>query len=71
MNATIPQDQAQKVDAAIRTVVLKSPDGTTKSYKLGPELRNFDQIKVGDTVKATVVDAVGSPQSRAARAAEG
>lgn len=46
----------QSVDTAKRTVALKMPDGTVKTFKLGKEVRNFDQIKVGDQVKTTYVD---------------
>jgi hypothetical protein len=46
------------VDAAKRTVTLESGDGTLKTYKLGPEARNFDQIKVGDMVRATYTESV-------------
>jgi hypothetical protein len=46
------------VDPAKRTVTLRSPDGTTHTYKLSKYVRNFDQIKVGDQVKATLVDSL-------------
>lgn len=46
----------QAVDTAKRTVTLKMPDGTEKTFKLGKEVRNFNQIKVGDQVKTTYVD---------------
>jgi hypothetical protein len=46
------------IDAGKRTVTLKSADGQKQTYKLGPEVRNFDQIKVGDTVKATYLESV-------------
>jgi hypothetical protein len=46
----------QSVDTAKRTVELKMPDGKVKTFKLGKEVRNFDQIKVGDQVKTTYVD---------------
>lgn len=48
----------QSVDTASRTVVLRHSDGTTTSYECGPEVRNFDQIKVGDTVTATMAESV-------------
>lgn len=48
----------QSVDAAKREVTLRAPDGTLETYKLGKEVRNFEQIKPGDQVKATVVDAL-------------
>lgn len=48
----------QSVDADDRTVVLLHSDGSTTSYKCGPEVRNFNQIKVGDQVTATVAESV-------------
>lgn len=44
------------IDPAGRTIELKHADGKTTSYKCGPQVANFAQIKVGDEVKATVVD---------------
>jgi Cu/Ag efflux protein CusF len=38
------------VDAATRMIALKADDGTTGSYEVGPEVKNFAQIKVGDKV---------------------
>ena len=49
-------DTVVSIDAALRTIELKHADGKITSYKCGPEVRNFDQIKVGDQVRATVVD---------------
>jgi len=40
----------EKVDKATRTVTLKMPNGSTRSVVAGDEVRNFDQIKVGDEV---------------------
>lgn len=48
----------QSVDPEDRTVVLLHSDGSTTSYKCGPEVRNFNQIKVGDQVTATVAESV-------------
>ncbi|WP_373376330.1 hypothetical protein [Cupriavidus nantongensis] len=39
-----------KIDAPTRTVRLKSSDGKTRDLVVGPEARNFEQLKVGDTV---------------------
>jgi hypothetical protein len=50
----------ESVDAAKRMVTLKTPDGATKTLKCGPEVRNFDQIKAGDTVNLTFVDEVAA-----------
>ena len=46
------------VDKEKRMVTLKFADGRTQAIKLGPEVRNFDQIAVGDTVKATYAESV-------------
>ena len=46
------------VDAASRNVTLKFPDGRMQVFEAGPEVRNFDQIKVGDQVKATLAESV-------------
>src|SRR3954471_3510246 len=52
-NATI-----SAIDAATRTVQLTFPDGKTRSIELGAEVRNFDQLKVGDKVKAKYVESL-------------
>ncbi|WP_427309117.1 hypothetical protein [Cupriavidus sp. H39] len=39
-----------KIDAPTRTVSLKAADGKVTDLVVGPEARNFDQLKVGDTV---------------------
>ncbi|MCP3722670.1 copper-binding protein [Paraburkholderia sp. CNPSo 3272] len=42
-----------KIDADTRTVTLKRHDGKLVEAELGPEVRNFDQLKVGDVVTMT------------------
>ena len=44
------------VDHAKRQATLFTPDGKKTQYKAGPEVINFDQIRVGDQVKATVIE---------------
>ena len=44
------------VDAASRKVTLITADGAKTTVKAGPEVVNFDQIQVGDQVKATVAE---------------
>ena len=44
------------IDAVHRKVTLVGRDGTKAVFKASPEVRNFDQIRVGDQVKATVVE---------------
>ncbi len=46
------------IDTAKRAVTLKFADGKTQTFKLGPEVKNFDQIKVGDKVKATYAESI-------------
>jgi len=48
----------QSINTSDRTVVLQRPDGSLITYECGPDVLNFDQIKVGDQVTAQVVDAV-------------
>jgi len=51
-------DTVKAIDSAKRTLTLKSPDGTTATYKVSGAVINFDQIHVGDKVRTTLADAV-------------
>jgi hypothetical protein len=44
------------IDPASRKLTLVSPDGIKKTVKAGPEVINFDQIRVGDQLKVTVAE---------------
>ena len=44
------------IDKANRKVTLLGPDGEKFTVKVGTEAVNFDQIRVGDLVKATVTE---------------
>ena len=44
------------IDTSNRKVTLLGPDGDKFTVKVGPEAVNFDQIRVGDLVKATVTE---------------
>lgn len=46
------------LDASTRTVSLKTANGKVFDLVAGPEVRNFDQIKVGDLVAAEYVQAL-------------
>jgi hypothetical protein len=48
----------QAIDKAKRLVTLKGPAGNVFMVQAGPEVRNFDQIKVGDQVVARYVEAL-------------
>jgi hypothetical protein len=52
------------VDPAKRTVTLTNEAGETNTYKLGKKVRNFDQIKVGDEVKATLLESLAVTVSK-------
>lgn len=62
------------VDSTKRTVTLTNEAGESNTYKLGKNVRNFDQIRVGDQVKATLLNSVAvvvRKSSAPADAAEG
>jgi Cu/Ag efflux protein CusF len=44
------------IDKATRKVTLVTKDGSKSTVKCGPEVANFDQIEVGDQVKAIVTE---------------
>ena len=46
------------IDAATRTVTLKGPKGQVVDVAAGPDVKNFDQIKVGDKVIAEYAQAL-------------
>jgi hypothetical protein len=43
----------KSIDAATRHLVVASPSGEIMTLKVPTSVRNFSQIKVGDTIKAT------------------
>jgi len=47
-----------RVDARTRTVVVRGPDNRPQTLQLGPEVRNFDQIRRGDRVRLHYEEAV-------------
>jgi hypothetical protein len=48
----------QAVNKADRTVTIKGPKGNVETITAGPEVKNFDQIKVGDQVVLRYVEAL-------------
>ena len=46
------------IDPSTRTVTLKTEDGQTTDVVAGSAVKNFDQIKVGDVVKATYTESI-------------
>ena len=50
--------QVVSIDKATRTVTLKGPKGNAVDVVAGDEVRNFDQIKLGDFVVARYAQAL-------------
>ena len=46
------------IDAPTRTITLKWMKGDVAKIVAGPEVRNFDQLKVGDVVNATYLESL-------------
>lgn len=46
----------QKINRNTREVTLKRQDGSVMSVVVGPEVRNFNQIRVGDIVEAKTIE---------------
>jgi hypothetical protein len=56
INAITTGATISAVDKTNRTFTLTASDGKTHSFTAGPEMRNFDQMNVGDKVEATYVE---------------
>jgi hypothetical protein len=52
------QGKVKSIDKKARTVVVVGPNGNEIDFNLSEEVRNFDQIKVGDLVTLTFVQAL-------------
>ena len=46
------------IDAKTRAITLKGPKGNEKTVVAGPEVKNFDKLKVGDQVELQYVEAL-------------
>jgi hypothetical protein len=46
--------KVEAVDQKTRKVTLKGEDGDSATFTAGPEVKNLDQVKVGDTLKAVL-----------------
>ena len=46
------------IDKTTRQVTLKGPEGRENTVTAGPEVRNFDQVKVGDIVTVRYVESL-------------
>jgi Cu/Ag efflux protein CusF len=48
----------EKIDRSTREVTLRRFDGSLLTVVAGEEVRNFDQIRVGDVVEAEIIEAL-------------
>jgi Cu/Ag efflux protein CusF len=48
----------EKIDRSTREVTLRRHDGSLVTLVAGEEVRNFDQIRVGDVVEAEIIEAL-------------
>lgn len=55
---TTVQAQVSAVDLAARKVTLKTADGRLVTVPVGPEIKNLDKVKAGDTVAAQYAQAL-------------
>jgi hypothetical protein len=55
---TVLTARVEGIDAETRTLTLETPDARMVEFVAGDEVRNFDQIEVGDMVEATVFNAL-------------
>ena len=46
----------ESIDTTNRTLLLKRADGDTATFKAGPEIRRFNELKAGDQIMSTVTD---------------
>lgn len=58
----------EAIDKAKRTVTLKGPKGKVETLAVGPDARNFDQVKVGDKVTVEYAQALSLELKKASGA---
>jgi len=46
------------IDKATRSITLRSDNGDEDTFTAGPEVKRFDELKVGDKIKATYYEAL-------------
>lgn len=46
------------IDAAKRSITLRMQSGQEESYTVGPDVTRFNELKVGDTIKATYYESL-------------
>ena len=58
VDAVTAKSTVTAIDKKARVITLSFDEGRVEDYKLGQEVRNFDQIEIGDQVKVTLAEAV-------------
>ena len=48
----------QAIDTTTRSITLRDETGVEDTYVAGPEIKRFDELKVGDTIKMTYYESV-------------
>jgi Cu/Ag efflux protein CusF len=48
----------QAIDSTMRTITLRDAKGQEDTFTLGPDVKRFDELKVGDTVKFTYYESI-------------
>jgi Cu/Ag efflux protein CusF len=46
------------IDPKTRSITLRAENGDEDTFTVGPEVQRFDQLKVGDTIKATYYESL-------------
>jgi hypothetical protein len=66
----------QAIDATTRTVTLRNEKGEEEKFIVGPDIRRFDELKVGDKLNVTYYESMvfqlrkpGEPSNKAAETA--
>jgi Cu/Ag efflux protein CusF len=58
VNAVTATATIQAIDSATRSVTLKSENGEEDAFQVGPEVKRFEELKVGDKVKMTYYESL-------------
>jgi Cu/Ag efflux protein CusF len=48
----------EAIDATTRNITLKTKDGSFETFKAGPAITRFNELKVGDTIDVTYVESL-------------
>ena len=57
----------EAIDAATRAVTIKKTDGTVVTTIAGPEVKRFDELKVGDKINRSILREPRGPGEAARR----